>query len=82
MRFFRWFFRRFLGDFMDNVDRANNHAAKAVERAIAGRIIYVGESADSCVVCGYLIPSARQVALRGVDTCVGCSALQELSHVG
>lgn len=60
---------------MNDVDRANDLAAAEVEAGIAGRVVYSGESADNCVVCGKQIPSGRQLAVPGVDTCIGCAVL-------
>ena len=38
---------------------------------------YVGDTADNCVECGLQIPSARQLALPGVQMCVECAELAE-----
>ena len=32
-------------------------------------MLYSEESQDECVICGELIPSARQIDHKGVDTC-------------
>ena len=32
-------------------------------------MLYSEESQDECVICGELIPSARQIEKPGVDTC-------------
>ena len=40
------------------------------------------ESADECVCCGELIPSERQIAIPGVDTCVMCAtAIERLDEL-
>jgi phage/conjugal plasmid C-4 type zinc finger TraR family protein len=35
------------------------------------------ETADNCTECGLQIPSQRQAALPGVQTCVGCAEALE-----
>lgn len=34
-----------------------------------------GDSAGYCIECGESIPKARQVALKGVKTCISCQVL-------
>lgn len=66
---------------MDDADRAQKHIEQELQARIdAARGIVRGDRAldpkdseDECVECGALIPSARQIALPGVDLCVECA---------
>lgn len=68
---------------MDDIDRAQERELAereaALERiAAAARGIPPGhtspaESADECMECGELIPSARQIAVPGCQLCVECA---------
>ena len=40
------------------------------------------ETADNCVECGELIPSARQIAVPGCQLCVDCAEAYELATRG
>ena len=57
----------------DAADQA--HEVEELQRrvALAGREVMTGESANHCVECDFEIPSARQIALPGVQTCVDCA---------
>jgi len=60
----------------DEIDRANELAEKHLELAIAAaRGIQAPEvrSAEACAICGYEIPSARQVAMPGTQMCRDCA---------
>ncbi len=68
---------------MDEADRAQEleyqHRAAALERRVmAARGVEPGpgdvrDSADECMECGELIPSARQIAVPGCQLCVECA---------
>ena len=58
----------------DDADRAQQVVEQYMERAMAAAH---GETANECDECGYLIPSARQVALPGVRHCVECAEMLE-----
>lgn len=57
----------------DIADKAQELEERHRNEALSHRIIYDGGDVDNCVVCGNNIPSARQVALPGVETCVVCA---------
>ena len=57
----------------DIADRAQEVEELQREAALAGRTSFTGETADNCVECGVQIPSERQIALPGVQTCVMCA---------
>jgi phage/conjugal plasmid C-4 type zinc finger TraR family protein len=65
---------------MDEADRAQNFIDLDLENAIkAARGVMPSDtkSADCCVECGCEIPSVRQAALPGVQTCFDCAAVLE-----
>ena len=65
---------------MDDIDKAQQHIERELEDAIrAARGIQPPDtkSADCCVECGREIPSVRQQAIPGVQTCVDCAVLLE-----
>lgn len=61
----------------DIIDQAQELEEMHREVYLASRVRIQRETADNCVECGYQIPSARQVALPGVQTCVDCAELLE-----
>ncbi len=65
---------------MDDADRAQAHMERELEARISaarGIAPPAAESADCCVECGLHIPSARQVAVPGCQTCTECAATLE-----
>lgn len=65
----------------DVVDVANDTAQLIIERAIASRQQFVGESLTECADCGDPIPEQRLKALKmGVKRCAGCQ--NELEQKG
>jgi phage/conjugal plasmid C-4 type zinc finger TraR family protein len=46
-------------------------------RAARGVMPVDAKSADCCIECGCEIPSVRQAALPGVQTCFDCAAVLE-----
>lgn len=59
------------------LELAEQAAESARQRAIDGRVRYVGVSARECESCGDDIPEARRVAVPGCQTCVHCQAHRE-----
>ena len=43
------------------------------------RTVTLVESRDNCINCGLEISSARQVAIHGVETCVDCQSIVEMT---
>jgi phage/conjugal plasmid C-4 type zinc finger TraR family protein len=65
---------------MDDADRAQAHIERELEARISaarGILPPATESADECVECGELIPSARQVAVPGCQLCTHCADTHE-----
>ena len=65
---------------MDDADRASDHIEKELElaiRAARGIVPPDARSAECCVECGCEIPSMRQQAIPGVQTCVDCAVVLE-----
>ena len=63
---------------VDLADRAQIVEEQQRNAAVQARTVYVGEPVDDCVDCGDQIPSARQIALPGVQTCVHCAERSEV----
>lgn len=64
----------------DDADRAQAHMERELEERIAaarGIAPAATETASECVECGLEIPSARQVAVPGCQTCTECAATLE-----
>ena len=64
----------------DIADQAQEVEEMQRKAALAGRTAFHGDTADNCVECGVQIPSARQIALPGVQTCVDCAQLLEVAQ--
>ena len=66
----------------DEADIANDFAMAELERAIAAArgIATVQDSANECIECGMLIPSARQIAIPGVQHCVEFASRLEVQR--
>lgn len=63
---------------MDDADRvAEQEAMLEKLKAAARGFVLKKETADDCVMCGLQIPSERQIAIPGVETCVDCQELCE-----
>ena len=66
----------------DIADTANDTAQLHLDAAIRNRRAEhaansAKDSANECVECGELIPSMRQIAIPGCDTCVTCAEKME-----
>jgi phage/conjugal plasmid C-4 type zinc finger TraR family protein len=60
----------------DDADRAQAHIERELEARISaarGILPPAAESANECVECGLEIPSARQLAVPGCQTCTECA---------
>ncbi|MGH1371151.1 MAG: TraR/DksA family transcriptional regulator [Cellvibrionaceae bacterium] len=67
---------------MDVADQAQIEQERALEQALSNRKRSPDtESSDCCFECGHEIPSARQIAVPGVETCVDCQELVEAGLV-
>jgi phage/conjugal plasmid C-4 type zinc finger TraR family protein len=61
----------------DVIDRANDIVQLEIERLIANRKTFQGESAIYCVECDEHIPEKRRQLLKGCRLCVDCQSLKE-----
>ena len=62
---------------MDDADRAQIRIEQDEEirrKQREARTVSLVESRDNCVECGLEIPSARQIAIPGVETCIDCQS--------
>lgn len=58
----------------DVVDIANDYAQAEIDSALKARQAKeIKESSDTCIECGYEIPSERQVVVPGCQLCVSCA---------
>ena len=65
---------------MDDIDKAQQHIEQELELAIrAARGVMPPDtrSAECCIECGCEIPSMRQQAIPGVQTCFDCAVVLE-----
>ncbi|HDN9511163.1 TraR/DksA family transcriptional regulator [Aeromonas salmonicida] len=65
---------------MDDIDRANHHAARMLAAQLAnqvGRGRYQGISLHECEECDDPIPEARRLHVPGVRLCVPCQSRAE-----
>lgn len=65
---------------MDDIDRANHHAARMLAAQLAnqvGRGRYQGVSLHECEECDDPIPEARRQHVPGVRLCVPCQSRAE-----
>ncbi len=61
---------------MDDGDRAAAYQQHLNDQATAAHLsrrTAQAESADECMICGRLIPSARQIAVPGCQLCIDCA---------
>lgn len=67
---------------MDDADRVSEQEAMLEKLKAAARgYVHQEETADDCTMCGEQIPSARQLAIPGVQTCVDCQELCEWTGI-
>ena len=65
---------------MDDIDKAQQHIERELEdaiRAARGIVPPDTRSAECCIECGCEIPSMRQQAIPGVQTCFDCAVVLE-----
>jgi phage/conjugal plasmid C-4 type zinc finger TraR family protein len=62
-----------MGDIADNADKTINDHLEAAIAAARGVMPPDTKSADVCIECGCEIPSMRQAAIPGVQTCFDCA---------
>lgn len=64
---------------MDAVDVAQREQERELSLALDNHRAKrsVKDSADNCIECGDQIPSERQIAKPGVETCIYCQELIE-----
>ena len=66
---------------MDDADRAQERMEQDEEmrrKQREAKTITLVESRDDCIECGLQIPSARQIAIPGVETCIHCASVAEM----
>ncbi|TBM13019.1 TraR/DksA family transcriptional regulator [Hafnia alvei] len=64
----------------DIIDRAQELQQHQLERQIAAaRQSYHSVSADTCEDCDAPIPEARRMAITGVQCCIHCQQIRELT---
>ena len=67
----------------DIADRAANEEAAFINNALKmqrEKSAIQCESLSDCVDCGEAIPPARQLAVKGCTTCIGCQYERELTR--
>ncbi|MCR3911062.1 TraR/DksA family transcriptional regulator [Aeromonas hydrophila] len=65
---------------MDDIDRANHHAARMLAVQLANQVgkgHYLGESRHLCEECDDPIPEGRRRHIPGVRLCVPCQTRLE-----
>lgn len=63
---------------MDAADVANDYAEEVLSRALAGRVVFQGNSAKNCIECDCEIPLLRREAVPGVQLCLDCQEIREV----
>ncbi|MAB96954.1 MAG: conjugal transfer protein TraR [Pseudomonadaceae bacterium] len=61
----------------DVIDQANDYAEEVLSRALAGRVVFHGNSAKNCIECDCEIPLLRREAVPGVQLCIDCAEIKE-----
>lgn len=61
----------------DDIDFASERQDRELERLVAARTQYSGDSAEFCTECDEAIPEARRKHIPGVQLCVSCQADHE-----
>lgn len=56
----------------DFADQGKQAQDETIDRALANRKVYRGESATECEECGEPIPERRRRAVPGVRLCIDC----------
>ncbi|HAF94050.1 MAG TPA: hypothetical protein DCG67_20110 [Pseudomonas sp.] len=64
------------------IERAQREQDEELQRLIASRVQYQGESLAECEECGVEIPLARREAVRGCRLCTECQAFEDKRNAG
>lgn len=64
------------------IERAQREQAEELQRIIASRVQYQGESLTECEGCGGEIPQARREAVKGCRMCTDCQAFADKMSAG
>lgn len=64
------------------IERAQREQDEELQRIIASRVQYQGESLTECEGCGGEIPQARRDAVKGCRMCTDCQAGQDKRNAG
>ena len=64
------------------IERAQREQDEELQRIIASRVQYQGESLTECEGCGGEIPQARRVAVKGCRMCFDCQQVIDKRNAG
>ncbi|MGA4642261.1 TraR/DksA C4-type zinc finger protein [Stutzerimonas stutzeri] len=64
------------------IERAQREQDEELQRLIASRVQYQGESLRECEGCGGEIPQARREAVKGCRMCTNCQADEDKRNAG
>lgn len=64
------------------IERAQREQDEELQRLIASRVQYQGESLIECEECGCDIPKARQEAVKGCRMCFDCQQVIDKRNAG
>jgi len=64
------------------IERAQRDQDEELQRLIASRVQYQGESLTECEGCGDQIPPARREAVKGCRLCIACQADEDKRNAG
>jgi len=64
------------------IERAQREQDEELQRLIASRVQYQGESLTECEGCGGEIPQARREAVKGCRMCIACQADEDKRNAG
>ncbi len=64
------------------IERAQREQDEELQRLIARRVQYQGESLTECEGCGGEIPQARREAVKGCRMCIACQADEDKRNAG
>lgn len=64
------------------IERAQREQDEELQRLIASRVQYQGDSLAECEGCGGEIPQARRVAVKGCRMCTECQGIEDNRNAG
>ncbi len=64
------------------IERAQREQDEELQRIIASRVQYQGESLSECEGCGGEIPQARREAVKGCRMCTECQGIEDKRNAG